>query len=304
MRSLRDLCSNTHGLLVCVIVGVTACGSARSGGSQSSEGAGQATATVRVVETTGHVAGWPTPIAPVSDELLSRFFVKMTDVPPGSVIPMDIEQLFDVIESESILAPYFQDPESIGSVQVELGLVRGDGSEADPTPAYIGYLTTGGRAECPNYGPTGPSLFECTAYVLVNAETARIVHFGEIQIVDGTTSPISDMPTFSDGVETPDLGVFPAGADLVEHVRGLGTLDNETDAAKSEGRAPGLSICAALLNESEVLAHQATAQIGDQSGVVLIIQQTDGSRLLRLVGTGQADPVTGGCPLLFEAELS
>jgi hypothetical protein len=51
------------------------------------------------------------------------------------------------------------------------------------------------------------------------------------------------------------------------------------------------------------LDHEAIATLDGQTGVVLVFERADGGREVRMYGTGDADPATGGCPLWFQAPL-
>ena len=108
-------------------------------------------------------------------------------------------------------------------------------------------------------------------------------------------------------VASPELGTFTNQAALVAALLATGSLDNEGPDAVADGRAPNESICAAIVKSNEAdagaLAHQATASFNGQGGVVLVFQRPNGGREVRMYSTGDADPTTGGCRLLFKAEL-
>jgi hypothetical protein len=108
-------------------------------------------------------------------------------------------------------------------------------------------------------------------------------------------------------VPSPDLGVFADQGALVAALVASGPLDNEKADAVAQGRAPNQSICASIVETTEptvgTVVHQALAMIDGQTGVVLVFERSDGSQEVRMYGTGEADPVTGGCPLWFKAPL-
>ena len=107
------------------------------------------------------------------------------------------------------------------------------------------------------------------------------------------------------GVTASDLGQFTDGATLIDALVASGPLDNQllTDPTLR----PGVSICADIVQNHEptvgTLVHEAIAMLNGQVGVVLVFLRLDGSREVRMYGTGDADPVTGGCPLLLQAPL-
>jgi hypothetical protein len=105
----------------------------------------------------------------------------------------------------------------------------------------------------------------------------------------------------------PDLGNFNDRGALIDALRASGPLDNETEASLQRGTAPSLSICVAILKHNEPTAgtviHEAGARLGADSGVLLVLHRADGTQEARLYSTGDADPVTDGCRLLFAQEL-
>jgi hypothetical protein len=108
-------------------------------------------------------------------------------------------------------------------------------------------------------------------------------------------------------VPSPDLGVVSDPDTLIAALVASGPLDNEQADAVASGRAPNESICASIVETNEPTAgtvvHQADATLNGQTGVVLVFERSDGGREVRMYGTHEADPVTGGCPLLIEAPL-
>ena len=103
----------------------------------------------------------------------------------------------------------------------------------------------------------------------------------------------------------PDLGQFTGQAALIAALIASGPLDNQLPEA-TDGRMSH-SICADIVryNEPSVgnLVHETIAKLDGQTGVVLVFEHADGGREVRMYGTGDADPVTGGCPLWFQAPL-
>lgn len=124
--------------------------------------------------------------------------------------------------------------------------------------------------------------------------------------LSAVTAPIaaSEGPALP-GVMPPDLGQFTDEATLIDALIASGPLDNQllTDSALR----PGVSICADIAHFHEptvgTLVHEAGAMLNGQGGVLLVFLRTDGSSEVRMYGTGDADPVTGGCPLLLQAVL-
>lgn len=76
----------------------------------------------------------------------------MSVLSSDAVIPMSIEELFEVIKSEQPLSGYFNNPDLVAQAKVEVGIVT-ETSDPSPkgSPVYMGYLVTGGRSDCPNY---------------------------------------------------------------------------------------------------------------------------------------------------------
>ena len=109
------------------------------------------------------------------------------------------------------------------------------------------------------------------------------------------------------GPPTPDLGHFDDVDALVAALQASGPLDNETDVAHAEGRAPNVSICAEMVTAREpdagTVVHQASTGYQDDGGVVLVLQPPDGGREVRLYSTGPPDPATGGCRLLAATRI-
>lgn len=109
-------------------------------------------------------------------------------------------------------------------------------------------------------------------------------------------------------VPSPDLGAFTDQAALVAALLASGPLDDEQADAVAQDRAPNQSICASIVESTEpsagILVHQATATLDGETGVVLVFEQPSGGIEVRMYGTHDADPATGGCPLRFESELS
>lgn len=108
-------------------------------------------------------------------------------------------------------------------------------------------------------------------------------------------------------IPSPDLGAISDASSLIAALVSAGPFDNETAPAVAEGRAPSLSICDAVMNGADasmgVLVHQAIATGDGSYGVVFVILRSDGSREVRMYGTGEADPATGGCPLWLQADM-
>lgn len=103
----------------------------------------------------------------------------------------------------------------------------------------------------------------------------------------------------------PDLRQFTDQATLMNALVASGPLENQL--LSDPKLRPGVSICADIVrfHEPEVgtLVHEANAMLNGQGGVVLVFQRPDGSQEVRMYGTHDADPVTGGCPLLLQSEL-
>jgi hypothetical protein len=106
----------------------------------------------------------------------------------------------------------------------------------------------------------------------------------------------------------PDLGTFRDPASLIAALLSSGPLNNEEPAAVAAGQAPARSICADILATREptagTLVHEALATIdGDHAGVLLVLRRADGTEEARLYSTGDADPTTGACRLIFASPL-
>jgi hypothetical protein len=141
------------------------------------------------------------------------------------------------------------------------------------------------------------------------ASEAAVAAGGEVATVDLATHPEGTCAGCGvpEVVHSPDLGVFSDQGALVAALLASGPLDNEKADAVAQGRAPNQSICASIVETTEPTAgaviHQALATMDGQTGVVLVFERADGSDEVRMYGTGDADPVTGGCPLRFKALL-
>jgi len=103
----------------------------------------------------------------------------------------------------------------------------------------------------------------------------------------------------------PELGTFPSQAALVAALLRSGPLDNMTPASVAAGTAPGRSICADFLpSDAGTLIHEAAGAIeGDHAGVVFVLRDAQGNRQIRLYSTGDADPASGQCRLIFATNL-
>ena len=129
--------------------------------------------------------------------------------------------------------------------------------------------------------------------------------------MSGPSSPPTTTPMIASngpappGVMPPDLGQFTDEATLIDALIASGPLDNQllTDPTLR----PAVSICADIVRFHEptggTLVHEAIAMLNGQGGVLLVFLRADDSKEVRLYGTGDADPVTGGCPLLLKASL-
>ena len=131
-------------------------------------------------------------------------------------------------------------------------------------------------------------------------------------VEESTSLPTSVVADTSTGSPTggvppappePDLGTFDDQTSLIDALNASGSLDNQLNHAG--GGTPSHSICADIVQSHEptvgTLIHEAIATLNGQTGVVLVFEQTYGTREVRMYGTG--DPVTGGCPLIFQAAL-
>ena len=121
----------------------------------------------------------------------------------------------------------------------------------------------------------------------------------------------SSGPAIDSGPPQVDLGFFADQDSLLRALQTSGStspLDNEDVAAVAEGRAPSESICADILRNNEpgagTIVHQATAALNGEGGVVFVLRHPDESLTVRMYSTGDADPVTGGCRLLFDAPFA
>ena len=113
-----------------------------------------------------------------------------------------------------------------------------------------------------------------------------------------TTEPVVDDTAPRPMKPSPDLGVVTDAPSLVAALTASGVIDNLTDSAVQEGRPPDVSICTNIVQNNEpgagVVVHHALATLDGLVGVVIVLERTDGSREVRMYGTGDADPVTGG----------
>jgi hypothetical protein len=129
--------------------------------------------------------------------------------------------------------------------------------------------------------------------------------------VDTTLSTAAGGPDLDTGPPQVDLGSFADQDSLLRALQTIGStspLDNEDVAAVAEGRAPAESICADILRNNEpgagTIVHQATAALNGDGGVVFVLRHPDESLTVRMYSTGEADPVTGGCRLLFDSPFA
>jgi hypothetical protein len=108
-------------------------------------------------------------------------------------------------------------------------------------------------------------------------------------------------------IPSPDLGEFANIESLVAALQAFGRLDNEEPTAVAEGVAPGLSICADIVMNNEPSAgtviFQGLATFQGITGVVLVLRDPSNSSEVRMYSVHDADPVTGGCPLLASQRL-
>lgn len=107
------------------------------------------------------------------------------------------------------------------------------------------------------------------------------------------------------GALAPDLCRFTDEAAVLDALAASGALTNQS--WSDPNVRPGVSICADIVSfhEPEVgtLVHEATAVLDGQVGVVLVFKQPGNLTEVRMYGTGEADPGTGGCPLLMKTSL-
>ena len=129
--------------------------------------------------------------------------------------------------------------------------------------------------------------------------------------VDTTLSTATGAPDIRDFPPQVDIGSFPDQDSLLRALQTIGStspLDNEDVAAVAEGRAPPESICADILRNNEpgagTIIHQVGAALNGEGGVVFVLRQPDERLTVRMYSTGEADPVTGGCRLLFDSPFA
>ena len=129
--------------------------------------------------------------------------------------------------------------------------------------------------------------------------------------VDTTLSTATGAPDIRDLPPQVDIGFFIDQDSLLRALQTIGStspLDNEDVAAVAEGRAPPESICADILRNNEpgagTIIHQVSAALNGEGGVVFVLRQPDESLTVRMYSTGDADPVTGGCRLLFDSPFA
>jgi hypothetical protein len=140
--------------------------------------------------------------------------------------------------------------------------------------------------------------------------------------LDATAPPAPQHHGFDDEPSTPDtsaccppsailspqIGEFSDVESLVAALGAFGPLDNEEPTAIAEGVAPSLSICADIVMNNEpsagTVVFQGLAFLQGISGVVLVLRSPTDSLEMRMYGVHDADPVTGGCPLLASATIA
>jgi hypothetical protein len=129
--------------------------------------------------------------------------------------------------------------------------------------------------------------------------------------VDASLPTAAAGPDIDDGPPQVDLGTFADQDSLLRALQTIGAtsaLDNEDVAAVAEGRAPAESICADIMSNNEpgagTIIHQVSATLNGDGGVVFVLRHPDESLTVRMYSTGDADPVTGGCRLLFDAPFA
>jgi hypothetical protein len=129
--------------------------------------------------------------------------------------------------------------------------------------------------------------------------------------VDTTLSTATGAPDIRDYPPQVDIGSFPDQDSLLRALQTIGStspLDNEDVAAVAEGRAPPESICADILRNNEpgagTIIHEVSAALNGEGGVVFVLRHPNESLTARMYSTGDADPVTGGCRLLFDAPFA
>ena len=129
--------------------------------------------------------------------------------------------------------------------------------------------------------------------------------------VDTTLSTATGAPDIRDYPPQVDIGSFADQDSLLRALQTIGSTsppDNEDVAAVAEGRAPPESICADILRNNEpgagTIIHEVSAALNGEGGIVFVLRQPDERLTVRMYSTGDADPVTGGCRLLFDAPFA
>lgn len=129
--------------------------------------------------------------------------------------------------------------------------------------------------------------------------------------LDTTLSTATGGPDIRDFPPQVDIGSFADQDSLLRALQTIGStspLDNEDVAAVAEGRSPPESICADIMRNNEpgagTIIHQVSAALNGEPGVVFALRQPDERLTVRMYSTGEADPVTGGCRLLFDSPFA
>lgn len=106
------------------------------------------------------------------------------------------------------------------------------------------------------------------------------------------------------GALAPDLGQFTDQKALIDALVASGPLENQL--LSDPNLRPGVSICADIVRYHEprvgTLAHEATAALHGQVGVVLVFEKPGNSKEVHMYRTGEAD-LDGACPQLMREPL-
>lgn len=139
--------------------------------------------TAAALSVTPQSSSFPTPRAadgvgiPYDTQAIS-----VEQLPSGEKMPMSVDELFDLLKRDPLLAPYFDDPALVAAADVQYGRATDSSSIEGPPQSYATYVVMGGKSECPNFGLEGPPTLTCSAWAIVDADSKKVTHEGESEL--------------------------------------------------------------------------------------------------------------------------
>ena len=237
-------------------------------------------------------------------------------LPPGQTLEVDLDDVLAMLQRGEF-ARFFETEDDLATVSITVGLITdhsntSGGSSGDSS--FAGYLVEGGHSICiPSIGEPIP----CSTEILINGDTGEVPIYSELFAPQPTpTTALGPEPSptpliavgtggeLVNGPPLPNLGDFTDQVSLIDALVASAGLQEQDG---SDTGIRGSSICADIVryNEPDVgtLVYEAIATLSGEVGVVFVFARPDDSREVRMYGTGDADPATGGCPLRFESAL-